>query len=827
MQEVKYKGLTDQDVIQNRAANGTNTIKASERFHFLSMIRDMVKEPLFAILLVTALVYFVLGEYSEGVIMILALLFVSGISLYQENRSRNAVASLQKLADPKVKVFRNGAEVIIPAEELVTGDIFGLEDGDIVSADGMVLSLNDLSVNESVLTGESLPVFKRIESPENTIFKGTTVVSGAGVAKVTAVGAGTKMGLIGISLFDIKEEKTPLQLQISRFTRSLVLFGVVAFIVVWGMNYLVEKNVLSSLLKGLTLAMSVLPEEIPVAFSTFMALGAYHLYKKRVITRSPVTVETLGAATVICTDKTGTLTENKMSIAAIYEMQSGKTYDYTLTDYSYTEVLEYAMWASETTPFDSMEKSIHEVYSTVAKEDLRQKFHMVHEYPLSGNPPFMTHVFSNHTGRTVIAVKGSVESILAQCKLSDQQKANIIRETTDLASRGFRVLAVGRSNHNPADLPLTQQEFEFEFMGLVAFYDPPKKNISVTLQHFYDAGIQVKMITGDHVQTAAAIAKMAGIKNYKEVVSGEEVMGMDKSQLRVMVKNINVFARMFPEAKLKVIEALKSNGEVVAMTGDGVNDAPALKAAHIGIAMGRSGSEVAKNAAALILMDDNLSHMVEAVALGRKIYENLKKAIRYIISIHIPVIFIVAVPLLFYWKFTDIFSPVHVIFLELIMGPTCSIIFENEPIEQNSMRKPPRKMTIDFFSFKELSLSVIQGLLIAAGCLGLGYYYMKTGGSPTLVRTMIYTTLIFSNIFLTLINRSFYFSVLKTIRYKNKLIPLIIVISLTVLFLSIYYEPVQHLFKFQSLHPSKVLVCMGTAFAAVMWVEGYKFFIRR
>lgn len=819
----KFKGLSNQEVEGSRAQYGTNATETESQSQLWKIIKEIVTEPLFAILVCAALIYFVLQQYNEGVIMLVALSFVSGISLYQENKSRNAVDALKKLSDPLAKVIRNGAVTQIASEDLVMNDILLVEDGNLISADAVVLESHDFSVNESILTGEALPVFKAQQESNNKIFQGTLVMSGFCVAQVVAIGMQTSLGKIGQSLQHIEVAKTPLQEQIKSFVRSMVGFGIVAFFVVWGMNYYLSKNILHSLLHGLTLAMSVLPEEIPVAFSTFMALGAYHLYKQKVIARSPHTVETLGAATVICTDKTGTLTENKMQLSAIYDFKANKIYDYTKQPLNFNEVLAYALWSSEPEPFDMMEKSIHQAYASTTPHDERPNYRLTHEYPLSGKPPIMTHVFSNKR-RHIIACKGSVEGILLQTELTDEQKKVIEAQTIAFASLGFRVLGVGVAHNDIANLPKSQHDFIFDFIGLVAFYDPPKKNTHHTLEQFYDAGIEVKMITGDYAETALAIANQIALRNSAVVLTGNEVMNMTEQQLCEKVGSVNIYARMFPDAKLKVIEALKTNNEVVAMTGDGVNDGPALKAAHIGIAMGMRGSEIAKKAASLILMDDDLSHMVTAVALGRRIYENLKKAIQYIISIHIPIILIVTIPLLLFWKYTDIFSPIHVIFLELIMGPTCSIIFENEPIEANSMQKKPRKMSTSFFSFRELTISIVQGLIITITCLGIGYYFMTENRSEAEVRTLIYTTLIFSNLFLTLANRSFTYSIFTTIKYKNNLLPIVLLVSLIVLFLSIYVHPVRDIFGFVELDPYHILFCLVAAFVGVMWVEVYKWF---
>jgi len=474
-----------------------------------------------------------------------------------------------------------------------------------------------------------------------------------------------------------------------------------------------------------------------------------------------------------------------------------------------------------------MEKAIHELYGKTASADRREQFKQIHEYPIAGKPPKMTHVFSNEKGETIIAVKGGPEGILRQTKLSIKELKQVEEQSHAYAKSGFRVLGVGKGIWNAKKWPVMQEEFEYEFLGLIAFQDPPKEKITETIKIFHEAGIPVKMITGDYAETALAIARQIQLDHSSNVLTGDEILHLSKEELQEKVKQVDIYARMFPEAKLKVIDALKENGEVVAMTGDGVNDGPALKAAHIGIAMGLRGSEVAKSAASLILTDDNLAHMTDAVALGRKIYDNLKKAIQYIVSIHIPIILIVTLPLLLAWKFSGIFSPVHVIFLELIMGPTCSIIYENEPMEPGTMQRPPRKAGATFLSLRQLTVSILQGLMITAGCLGIGYYYMQQGGGETVVRTVIFITLLFSNIFLTLVNRSFFYSVIKTATYKNSLVP--IIIGLTLLFMAafVYVPFVRNLFMLSVLPVSEVAVCIAVAIGGTLWIEVWKFTKRR
>ena len=815
-------GLNDQEVILSRQKNGSNKLTVEDKNHFFKAILAVVLEPLFLILVGVAIIYFVLGQNKEAFLMVGALIIVSGISIFQEQKSRTAVAALKKLSNPKARVIRNGLEQEIISDELVIGDLLKVADGSLIPADAEIILLNDFSVNESILTGESLPILKSLATENNKIFQGTLVLTGSCVARVIAVGNNTTLGKIGKAIGEVVVEKTPLQIQIHTFVKYMIFVGAIAFVFVFGINYFLSRDILNALLHALTLAMSIIPEEIPVALSTFMALGAYRMYQNKVIVRNANTVETLGAATVICVDKTGTLTENRMELAAIYEFDSNKLFDYTKEKASYNEVINYALWSSETDPFDNMEKSIHDLYASVTPHDQRAEFDLVHEYPLAGNPPIMTHVFQNKAGEKIIAVKGSVEGVIRQSNLAVEELVKIHDQVNLLTQKGYRILGVGCVENNAMALPNTQEEFKFKFMGLLAFYDPPRKNIQSVLQHFYDAGIQVKMITGDHTQTAVSIANQVQLKLEGAVLNGAEVMAMDQTELAQKVKTTNLFARMFPEAKLKIIEALKSNGEIVAMTGDGVNDGPALKAAHIGIAMGLRGSEVARNTASLIIVDDDLSHMVEAIALGRRIYENLKKAIRYILSIHIPIILIVSLPFLFFDPGFEIFTPVHVIFLELIMGPTCSIIFENEPIEVNAMKQKPRKNTYSFFSFYEIRMSIIQGLLITVSCFGMGIYFNSLNASDELIRTSIFATLVFSNLFLTLVNRSFEQSVLKSFAQKNRLIPLILSVSLFLLFISIYSAPIQSIFEFEILNWQQFLFCLLAAFVGVFWIELHK-----
>ncbi len=821
-------GLSDEEVSQSRMQNGTNSLQHQEKNQLLISLLDIVKEPMFLLLVAAASIYFITGDYGDGIFMSLAIVLLTSISLYQESKSRNAIDALKKLSQPKSKVIRNGKIVDIPSEEIVLGDYIQLEEGHFIPADGSIMQSNDFSVNESILTGESLSVFKNEKTENKQVFQGTIVATGLAICEVTAIGNQTNLGKIGKSLNEIVEEKTPLQIQITNFVKKMSIIGLVIFGIVWAINFYNSKMVLDSLLKALTIAMSVIPEEIPVAFTTFMALGAWRLMKMGIVTKQTKTVETLGSATVICTDKTGTITQNKMSLVQLYLFDSDAIIDTKdkLNPEAET-LLADAMWSSEPIPFDAMEIAIHEAYAKLESVDERKHFKLIHEYPLSGKPPMMTHVFEDSKGKRIIAAKGAPEALIEVCHLSAKEKKQILTALETMTNEGYRVLGVGVTKYSGKDYPKTQQELKFQFKGLVAFYDPPKKNIQEVFETFYKAGIQVKIVTGDNAATTATIARQVGFKDADKVLNGDELMAMDAATLKKKVMETAIFTRMFPEAKLKIIEALKSNHQIVAMTGDGVNDGPALKSAHIGIAMGKKGTEIAKEAANLILIDDDFSKMIDAIAMGRKIYLNLKKAIQYIISIHIPLILIVLIPLALGWIYPNIFTPVHIIFLEVIMGPTCSIIYENEPMERNLMLLKPRPLTATFFNLKEITISIIQGLVITLGLLFVYRYCVANGCSQNETRTQIFLTLVASNVFLTLVNRSFYYSVFTTMRYKNNLVLMIIGITLLMTSLLLFVPVFSKFFLFESVTFTQIGFSFLVGFVSVMWIEIYKLFKRK
>ena len=819
----QFKGLNNTEVEKSRTKHGDNSIEGHKKSGGLALLLNILKEPMLLLLFAISAIYLLIGEYGEALFMLAAIVAVSAISFYQDSRSKKALEALEKLNEPLSSVIRNGKVVQIPTNEIVIGDLCLSEEGKYINADGRIVYSTDFSVNESSVTGESLSVYKGIG---DKVYGGTITVSGIAVFEVEEIGIGTKIGKIGSSLLAIEKEDSPLQQQIRKFVKTMAVVGLVIFLLVCAVHYYNNRNLIESLLNGLTLAMSILPEEIPVAFTTFMALGSWKLMKEGIIVKQSSVVETLGSTTVICTDKTGTITENIMQLKYLYEYASDKTYE-TFEDTVTSELISYAMWSSEPVPFDPMEKTLHEVYSSMSKKDLRGKFSLIYEYPLEGKPPMMTHIYKNvEDSRRIIAAKGAPEAILRVSTLSEEEKEKVRKCVRDFGSEGYRVLGVAKSHFEGEEFPEKQQSLPFVFLGLVVFYDPPKKGIQDVFKQIYDAGIKVKVITGDNADTAKSISMQAGILDADRAIDGKDLMTYSGSELLGKVKENVLFSRMYPEAKLKIVKALKEEGEVVAMVGDGVNDAPALKASDIGVAMGNKGTEIAKSAASIVLTNDDLNKLIIGIASGRRIYSNIKKAVQYIISIHIPIILTVSIPLFLGWIFPQIFTPVHVIFLELVMGPTCSIVYENEPIEKNAMLQVPRKMTDTFLNGRELSISIIQGLVITCGLLFMYQYTVQNGGSEEKTRAMVFSTLIFSNVLLSLTNRSFYYSIIECFRNKNMLLLAVNSLTLIILFMILFIPAMSNFFKVDRLAINEIGFSVITASLSVLWFEGYKWIKR-
>lgn len=821
------KGLTESEVTTSRKKYGYNRLEAVRKESWTDLLLNILKEPMLILLICVSFIYVLTGDYGEALFMFAAIVGVTAISFYQDNRSKKALEELEKLNEPLSRVIRDSKIIDIPTFEIAVGDLCITEEGNLINADGRIVHSNDFSVNESSLTGESFSVFKDSKSEDNKVYSGTITVSGLAVFEVENIGKETRVGKIGQSILNIKTEISPLQLQIRNFVKGMAVIGIIIFLAVCIFSFVKTGDFVTSLLSGLTLAMSVLPEEIPVAFTTFMALGAWKLMREGIIIKRSSIVETLGSVSVICTDKTGTITENSMKLKHLYDYRSDRIYEepeFGIT--ALHELIDYAMWSSEPVPFDPMEITLYKIYEQTRKPDQRKNYQLFHEYPLEGKPPMMTHLFENEQKNRIIAAKGAPEAIISVSSLSEEEKNKIRKLIKNFGEQGFRILGVARSHFEGDDFPDKQQDYKFDFLGLTVFYDPPKKGIKEVFKHIYDAGIKVKIITGDNADTTKAIALQAGIENNTPAVNGSEIAACSESDLIKLSEETTLFTRMFPEAKLEVVSALKAQGHVVAMLGDGVNDGPALKAAHIGVAMGNKGTEIAKSAAALVITNDDLDKLVIGVAAGRRIYANIKKAVQYIISIHIPIILTVSLPLFLGWVFPHIFTPVHVIFLELVMGPTCSIVYENEPIEKNAMQSPPRALTDTFLNWRELTISIIQGIIITAGILWLYQYSVSHGNGEAKTRALVFTTLIFSNILLSLVNRSFYYSMLECFKNRNVLLAGISVLVVIFLLIILYAAPVSGFFSVTALSIGELGLALLAASVSVLWFEVYKFIKR-
>jgi len=751
-----------------------------------------VKEPMFILLLSCGAVYLMLGDYSEGIILLCWVLIIIFITFYQHRKTEQSLEALRQLSSPRALVIRDGTELRIPGREVVPGDIVILHEGDRIPADGVLIESNHLTVDESILTGESVPVLKN-EVHETPVFSGTLVVQGKGVARMEHTGARTQFGKIGASLQVIDRGTTRLQQEIKKLVRNLFIAGAIISLGVITAFYLTRGEFLNAILNGLAAAMALLPEEFPVVLTIFLALGAWRLSKNQVLTRKPAAIETLGSATVLCSDKTGTITQNKMEIAALYNGQTvfHKNEFRTQRD-AVQELLRVLHGASAVNSIDPMEKAItreFEQHATGIPQVLR-------EYPLSKDTPAMTRVLRSAASGTAEAFcKGAPETVFNLCRLTPDAQHSLLEVLQTLAASGYRVLAAAHATVEAASLPDHQQEFAFTFSGLVAFEDPIRPEVPQAIRECYEAGIRVIMITGDYPATAQSIAQQIGLQHPDRVITGSELQALSAAALQERIPTTNVFARIVPEQKLRIIQALKARGEIVAMTGDGVNDAPALKAADIGVAMGQKGTDVAREASSLVLLDDNFASIVHAVRSGRRIFDNLQKAMSYIIAIHIPIIGLVLLPAFFSWL-PILLMPVHIVFLELIIDPVCAIAFESEPEERGIMQRPPRQADERFFGWKKILYSFAKGLLLLGMVITVYFISIHESHSDAEVRVISFSALIIGNVFLILSSLSDTRSFLAELRQKNIAVIVIGFIALTILFLTIAIPALSTVFSF-------------------------------
>jgi len=839
----KTTGLTEREAAARLGEEGPNELPATRRRHVLAIALEVVREPMLLLLVAGGGLYLILGDLQEALMLLGFVFVVMGITLYQERKTERALEALRDLSSPRALVIRDGEQKRIAGREVVRGDVLILAEGDRVPADAAVLCTSSLSVDESLLTGESVPVRKvpwdgktqdRRPGGDDLpfVYSGTLVVQGRGVAEVQATGLATEMGKIGRALETLEQETTPLQVETRRLVRNLALLGAALCLVMVVVYGLTRSDWLNGLLAGITLAMATLPEEFPVVLTVFLALGAWRISQEQVLTRRMPAVETLGSTTVLCVDKTGTLTVNRMAVASLFAR--GAAYDVSQRPSAplpevFHELVEFLILASQRDPFDPMERAFKELGDrTLADtEHLHATWTLLREYPLSQDLLAVSHVWKSPYGEDyVIATKGAPEAIADLCHFAPTELGALSREVDSMAEQGLRVLGVAKANFQPTALPAGPHDFRFQFLGLVGLQDPIRPMVPRAIRECTSAGIRVVMITGDYPTTARNIARQVGLRPVDEVITGADLEAMDDAELERRIRTVNLFARVVPEQKLRLVQALKANGEIVAMTGDGVNDAPALKAAHIGIAMGGRGTDVAREAADLVLLDDDFSSLVQGVRMGRRVFDNLKKAMAYILAVHVPIAGMSLIPVLFRWPL--VLLPVHIVFLELIIDPACSIAFEAEREERDVMRRPPREPGAAVFDRRSVTLSLIQGAVVLASVLAVFVIASRVLGQPEdHARAMCFTTLIVANLGLIFTNRSWSRTIFATLSTRNTALWVVTGGAIAFMGLVLYVPFLRDLFHFAALGTQDLVICLVAGLASIVWFEGWKLLIGR
>ena len=835
-------GLSEKEAAAQLALDGFNELPSSRKRGILAIAWNVVREPMFLLLVACGIIYLISGDIQEAAMLLFFVFAVMGIALYQERKTERALEALRDLSSPRALVIRDSKEKRIAGRDVAMNDIIVLNEGDRVPADAEILSSSNLLVDESLLTGESAPVRK---SPakgkteymrpggEDTpfVYSSTLVVQGRGVARVRATGINTEIGVIGKSMLALEPEATGLQKETRRVVRQLAAMGLLlCILLVVGYGF-TRGDWKQGFLAGITLAMATLPEEFPVVLTIFFALGAWRMARKNVLTRRVPTIETLGSATVLCVDKTGTLTMNRMSVKKM--VANSETYDVNgcLSEplpETFHELVEFSILASQRYPFDPMEKAIKQLgeQHLARTEHLHRDWTLVHEYPLSRELLALSHVWESPDGADfVIAAKGAPEAIADLCHFNSEEMDELSYHISALAKEGLRVIGAAKSSFHRTALPDIQHGFPFEFLGLIGLADHVRPSVPDAVKECNAAGIRVIMITGDYPGTAQNIARQIGLSNAHLFLTGAELSAMMDEELRRRIREICIFARVVPEQKLRIVNALKAEGEIVAMTGDGVNDAPALKAAHIGIAMGARGTDVAREAASLVLLDDDFSSIVQAVRMGRRIYDNIKKAIAYIFAIHVPIAGMSLLPAL--CRLPLALLPVHIVFLELIIDPACSVVFEAEPEESGIMERPPRSPKEKLFNRRTLALGIAQGvavLIIVLTVFLIAHHIQKDANEA---RALTFTTLIIANLGLIMTNRSWTRNIWDMLRTTNNALWWVIGGAAAFLALVLYTPFLRSLFRFSYLHPTDIAICICAGAVSALWFETMKFFRSR
>ena len=794
-------GLNNDEVKERLSTFGYNELPSEKPKDIFAIVMVVGKEPMFLLLIACGLLYIILGDIFEGLILLSSLLIIIFITVYQYQKTEKALNALKKLSSPRAMVLRNGKEIRIAGREIVPDDIVLLHEGDRIPADGILIDSLNLTIDESILTGESIPNLKSVQkdpaSKDGMVYSGTLVIKGKGIVKILATGIQTEFGKIGRSLLSIEPQETRMQRDIKSLVKKLLVIGAIISLAVMLGFYFVRGNFLQAVLNGLATAMAILPEEFPVVLTVFMALGAWRLAKKNVLTRKPSAIETLGSATVLCSDKTGTITQNKMEVVIASDGNEIFTENTFLGNRNQiSQLFKMAHLASQENSIDPMERAFENANQLVNKH-LSPATDLLKEYPFSKSLMAMTRVLKDkNNNKTLVACKGAPETIFELCKLDKKETDKYLSIVDSFAEKGYRVIAVANSVTSKESLPALQADFEFKFQGLIGLEDPIRPEVPQAIKECNDAGVKVIMITGDFPITAKSIAKQIGMKDVGELMTGSELATLNNDELRNRIADISIFARVVPEQKLRIVRALQANNEIVAMTGDGVNDAPALKAANIGIAMGNKGTDVAREASSLVLLDDHFASIVSAIRLGRKIFDNLQKAMSYIIAIHIPIIGLTLLPA-FFSSLPILLMPIHIVLLELIVDPVCSIAFEYEQEEENIMNRKPRNPQETFFGGKKILESVLQGLLLFGMTITVYFLSIYEGHTDSEVRAIAFSSLIIGNAFLILTKLSKTRNIIKVITERNWAVWIIISIALIMLLLIISVPFLQRIFSFE------------------------------
>ncbi|MEY3198586.1 MAG: hypothetical protein RJA13_544 [Bacteroidota bacterium] len=824
------EGLSSDKAIQKLKDEGYNELPSAQSKNILQIVLEVIQEPMFILLISCGALYLVLGDYVEGVILLCWVFLIIFMTFYQYQKTEKALDALRKLSSPRALVIRDGLEIRIAGREVVREDLVILQEGDRIPADGIIYSSQNLTVDESILTGESNAVRKenKEENPLNSsAYSGTLVVQGKGLMKVTQTGSNTEFGKIGKSLQEIEQDQTNLQREMKYLIRNLFIIGAFLSLVVIIAFYFTRGNFMQALLNGIATAMAMLPEEFPLVLTVFLAIGSWRLSQKNVLTRKPSAIETLGSATVLCSDKTGTITQNKMEVASIFcKNQIFEREDFPSQTENIKEFLTAAFLASYKDSIDPMEKSIETYFTKFAESNSVSDLVVSKDYPLSKELLAMSRAFLQKDGKCVVYTKGSPEAIVGLCKVSSEEKISLLFQAEKSAKKGQRVLGVASAEWTGGEIPEDQREFTFKFIGFIGFEDPIREEVPQAIKDCYSAGVKVIMITGDYPETAKSIAAQAGMHSNETILTGADLKEMGEEELKLKIKSVNIFARIVPEQKLQIIKALKANGEIVAMTGDGVNDAPALKAADIGIAMGKKGTDVAREASSIVLLDDNFSSIVSGIRLGRKIFDNLQKAMAYILAIHIPIIGLTLLPA-FFSEIPIFLMPLHIVFMELIIDPVCSIAFESEKEEIGIMDRPPRNPNKRFYSMRKFLSSSLIGLFLLAIALLVYHLALQENHSEGEIRAIVFTALIVGNIFLILSTVSKTRHVISVLLEKNIALLLIVGMASGILILLLNNSFLRKLFNFENPGMQHFIVPLVGAFIILFTLETIKFYKMR